>query len=894
MFFGAFNYFERNLYTYLLMRCIALIAAVMFSTLLFGQMEHASGELIVQLKDNNQVEALIQDFSVINGAHTEFSLIEELSAPMHLWHFKFNPELIEESVLLRLVKQHSNVSLAQFNHFVQKRETTPNDPVYGNQWHHEQNNDKDIDSDLAWDITTGGLTAAGDEIVVCVIEGGNLNHPDLIDNKWVNENEIPDNGIDDDNNGYVDDYEGWNVNNQNDNFGSTNGHGTNVCGMIGAKGNNENGVAGINWDVKIMGISGYNIGSESNIIQCYTYPLVQRQLYAQTNGELGAFVVATNASWGIDGGDINSVPVWAAFYDTLGTYGILNCGATTNSALNVDVVGDIPTAAPSDYMISVTATNADDVRTFSGYGQTTIDLGAPGEDVWTSSGSGQTTSTSGTSFASPLTAGAIALLYSAPCPSLAQIMHADPQAAADLVRQALFDGVDLVPNLTTECVTGGRLNVFNSLQILLDNCSFDECLPPFSVAATPAADGAYSITWNGLGSMTTFGLRYRETGASEWTTVEGIEGSDYLLEDLLWCSEYELEMYANCENGDSDWTSTLIFETDGCCELPANESLVISNLSDNNVTLTWESVLAASSYQLSITPEGGSPILVEGIEANNYSFNDLTPCTDYEVMIGIICQDGTVIALESYDDFRTQGCGACTDNEYCFTSAEGTEEWIDEVGVSDVVSSTGSDGGYGDYTGDESLGWVYYKQNPEYNNITLTPGFDGSTYNENFKVWIDFNQDGEFSDGEEIVSETSNQSFTVDNIAIPADALVGSTRMRISMRWSSFNQPAPSPCAEYEFGEVEDYCIFIEEFNSVNENAVSNLNIYPNPANDMVNLPMNAAVNYELCDASGRVILRANGTVGSIQLDQLSNGLYFVRSIGAEGRISSTKLIVQH
>ncbi len=353
-------------------------------------------------------------------------------------------------------------------------------------------------------------------------------------------------------------------------------------------------------------------------------------------------------------------------------------------------------------------------------------------------------------------------------------------------------------------------------------------------------------------------------------------------------------MYANCENGDSDWTSTITFETEGCCELPSNESLVLTGLDENSVSISWEDVLAASSYQLSITPEDGEVILLDDLQSNTYTFEGLTPCTDYEIELGIICQDGVIISPEDYGTFRTLGCGACTDNAYCATIAEGIEEWIEEVSVGDQTSTTGSDEGYGDYTGSSDIDWVYYKQNPEYNNITLTPGFEGDTYNEFFKVWIDFNQNGEFTEDEEIVSEISNESISVDNIDIPADALLGSTRMRISMRWSSFNQPAPSPCAEFEFGEIEDYCIFIEEFNSVEEGAVNNFSIYPNPANNMVNLPKNAAVDYELCDASGRVILRTNGTVGSIQLDQLSNGLYFVRAIGSEGTISSTKLIVQH
>ncbi len=240
-------------------------------------------------------------------------------------------------------------------------------------------------------------------------------HPDLIENAWFNYGEIPDNDIDDDANGYIDDYRGWNVESEDDDGIYAGGHGTNVMGMIGARGNNEFGTVGANWNVKMMSVAGENLFDEASVVQAYTYPLIQRQIFNETNGASGAFVVATNASWGIDNGNVDDVPIWTAFYDTLGQYGILNCGATANNNVNIDVVGDIPTAAPSDYMISVTATNSSDFRTFSGFGATTVDLGAPGEDVFTTSGQNGTTTTSGTSFASPLTAGVIALLYSVPC-----------------------------------------------------------------------------------------------------------------------------------------------------------------------------------------------------------------------------------------------------------------------------------------------------------------------------------------------------------------------------------------------------------------------------------------------------------------------------------------------
>src|SRR5690606_8105093 len=282
----------------------------------------------------------------------------------------------------------------------------PNDPLFNNQWQHPK-----IESPEAWDITTGGKTATNKDIVVCVIESANvMGHADLKDNHWVNHAEIPNNDIDDDENGYIDDYNGWNVGNNTDNIGNGS-HGSAVAGMIGAKGNNGLGVVGANWDVKMMVIAGHNQPfSQANIVEAYSYPLEARQLWNDTNGEEGAFVVATNASWGIDGGNPANYPVWCNIYDTLGEAGILNCGATTNSNMNVDAVGDMPTTCPSDYMVAVTATNTSDI-VLAGWGTTNIDVAAPGIGIYSTTTTSYG-SDSGTSFASPFTAGVIGLMYS--------------------------------------------------------------------------------------------------------------------------------------------------------------------------------------------------------------------------------------------------------------------------------------------------------------------------------------------------------------------------------------------------------------------------------------------------------------------------------------------------
>ncbi len=434
-------------------------------------------EILVMFRDYVEPDQALEELAKA----ANFEVIGVPSPSAKVFHLRTSGE--DWQTALATFRTFRSVQAVQLNHIVTERETTPNDPGFGQQWHHVESGDHDIDSDEAWDITTGGTAANGARIVVAVLEGGgsNYNHTDLLDNHWTNDAEIPGNGIDDDGNGYVDDYNGWNVGNGNDAIGAG-GHGTSVSGMIGATGNNGNGGAGVNWDIDIMQVDMAGGLSEANVIAAYEYPKVMRDLFNASGGTEGAFVVATNASWGIDQANPANYPVWCAYYDELGASGILNCGATANSSWNIDVVGDMPTGCSSDYMVAVTATNSNDVRTFSGYGVNSIDLGAPGESVYLPSGSSGYGNTSGTSFASPCVAGAIGMVYSVPCVELADLAISSPQAAADLVRSYIFDGVDLVSNLANEVGTGGRLNVANAVNLALTACEPIECtIDSFSV-----------------------------------------------------------------------------------------------------------------------------------------------------------------------------------------------------------------------------------------------------------------------------------------------------------------------------------------------------------------------------------------------------------------------------
>lgn len=860
--------------------------------------EYFPGEVLVQLKPGHHIDEVLGEMPAYIGLKSE----AQLSDVINIWYLKFNPNAISHRDMLGLLYKHSAVNLAQNNHYVEERATVPNDPNFGSQWHHVNTGqssgtpDADIDSDLAWDITTGGLTSLGDTIVVCIVEGGgaNYNHPDLIGNFWRNHQEIPNNGIDDDLNGYVDDYDGWRVDQSNDNHG-TGGHGTNCMGMTGAVGNDGLGTAGANWKVKMMLVSGFST-SESSVIAAYNYPLKMRRFYNQTNGTKGAFVVATSASWGIDQANPANYPLWCAFYDSLGVEGVLNVGATTNSNFNVDQVGDMPTACASPYMISVTRTGNTDNQA-GGYGLTTIDLGAPGINVYTTSGTNGYTTTTGTSFSCPLTAGVIGLLYSVPCTSLITLAKSNPQAAADQVRLALLDGVDPVSSLTTKTVTGGRLNAYNSVMELVNGCGTGSCVAPFSLGSFSVTDQDGYITWQDANSSTDYRLRIRLQGATNWDSTMVTNDTIYV-DTLSACTTYEFQVLTDCGSGDfSTYSPVQTFTTDGCCIAPTGFAGNV--VSATAISLTWNSVLAATSYDVDYSDDGGSTWTTVNNATSPLNLNSLTACTEYTFRIRTVCSGGPTAYTTPFT-LRTSGCGACEDNSYCASVGSSVQdEFIQQVQFNTINNTSGANGGYGDFTGISTTvvqGGVY--------PIVLTPGYTGQTYSEYFKVWIDYNQDGTFADPAEL-AYSSNGTVTAatgGNVTIPASATLGTTRMRVSMKYvSSFDSGQPTPClngTSFAYGEVEDYCVTIDAATSVVENAKGNLTVFPNPANDRITIEMGGLDIYgakiEMVNAVGQVMNTTPAGANRVFMDlaDLPSGIYFVRIVKGDQVVKATRLVI--
>lgn len=842
------------------------------------------GDVLVMLRPGVEAKGIANDLAIVNGIWTGVHAEREISAPMRAWLFQFDPDAIGQEEMLRAFWAHRDVQIAQNNHVIKPRETTPDDPLFSQQWWHDK-----IQSELAWDITTGGVTALGDTIVVAIIEQADLSHPDLADNAWINRGEIPGNGIDDDGNGYVDDVRGWNPQSGNDNV-YNGSHGTQVAGMIGAVGNNGNQVVGANWHVKMMPVH-YRNTQEANVIESYTYPLVMRRLYNSTNGGKGAFVVATNASWGVDGGQPANAPLWCAMYDTLGTAGILNCGSTTNNNVNVDEVGDLPTACPSDFMISVTATNNQDMRTFSGYGATTVDLGAPGSSVLTTSMGGGTSSPSGTSFAGPLTAGVIALMYSAPCPSLAALAMNDPMEAAVQVRQALFDGVEQVGNLPGQTVTGGRLNAYNSVQLIMDNC--EECPAPYNLSATSDEIGSATLLWSAMPG--TYTVRYREVGTIDWTVVDGLSGISLQLSGLATCQAYEIQMAADCGEGQGNFGPSFIYTSEGCCNAPL--SITAEAVDTTGATISWSTVLASETYDLRYREVGTDEWTeLHELSGNSVTIEGLTPCSDLEIQMGSTCgaEDSPWSASVA---LHVPGCGQCLEGVFCTSKGNSTSyEWIALVELNDISRTSGSDGGYAgvEVTGqttDLVIGSSY--------TVRLAPGYSMFAYQESFTVWMDLDRDGEFTGSERLFQGMTNSASQPleGTITIPETATPGPARLRILMKDSS--HPA-NGCLVFNYGETEDYCVnLLDPTSGISEGSSPlSATLYPQPADQVLHLsvPMQGPMQVQVSDMTGRTVMEQGfqGGTATLHTANWGTGMYLYRIVQGGALVARGSFVVAH
>jgi subtilisin family serine protease len=404
-----------------------------------------STRLIVKFKESQTEQAVFQSLQ-FKKPHRD--LKSTGAKVIQISSGKNNVELLTH---LGALKELEGVEYAYPDYKI-RISNLPNDSEFGNQWDFHNTGattaagkglvDADIDAPEAWEVSTGSRS-----VIVGILDTGmNYNHPDLKENVWNNPGEMgtdssgndkSTNGIDDDGNGYIDDFRGWDfVANDNDPI-DEHGHGTHTAGTIGAVGNNGIGVSGVNWQVSLVPLQIFDSSGSGDLSAA-----MAALDYATKMG----FPI-TNNSWG--GGEYTQ-----AFEDLLKANrdaGSLFVAAAGNDGSNNDTNPFYPASFQVENVISVAASNNNDqLASFSNYGATTVHLAAPGENIYsTYTLWDDYTYESGTSMASPHVAGAAALIKSVwPNVSYAQI------------KNKVMDSVDVIHNPSFERKTLSNFSSF--------------------------------------------------------------------------------------------------------------------------------------------------------------------------------------------------------------------------------------------------------------------------------------------------------------------------------------------------------------------------------------------------------------------------------------------------
>jgi subtilisin family serine protease len=410
------------------------------------------GEIVIKFKSDPQM--------LVGSKQTSFTLVNqnleklEVNGIEYAFPYLRNSEKVGASDL-------SNIVFVQFNpiysvtsvlqslnadpnvvYAEQKRmffvDEVPNDPNYNSMSQFDR-----ISAEAAWDLVKG---ENGTVVIAIVDSGVDWVHPDLIDNIWNNEDEIPDNGIDDDNNGYIDDVRGWSFqNNSNDPTPLLNGHGTHVSGTAAASTDNNTGVASLSWNCTIMPVNAGSATSANSI--AFGYPGI---VYAVEND---ADII--NCSWGGVG---NPSVFEQDIIDFAVENGTLVVAAAGNDNLNNDLPGNAhyPSSYNGVLNVGSTSSTSDTKSGFSTYGST-VNVFAPGGNILSTTWPGNSYGfSSGTSMASPLVSALAGL-----------VKTQNPGWSPDKVREQIRVTCDNIDGSNSSSLNGllgkGRINAERAL-----------------------------------------------------------------------------------------------------------------------------------------------------------------------------------------------------------------------------------------------------------------------------------------------------------------------------------------------------------------------------------------------------------------------------------------------
>ena len=409
-------------------------------------------ELIVKLKPGQTLPKLANVKSVQNLFENVYVLrTTNLHLPSLEAALKNNPKVMyterNHRAEKRILPRPDKTSTITFDK-IPPSDSQFNDPLIGKVWSFLDAKQNGISVNSAYKLY--GTTNTTPVIVAVVDTGVDIHHEDLKNNIWENTKEIPNNGIDDDGNGYVDDVNGINTLVRDANgkatvdVTDTYSHGTHVSGTIAASQNNGIGIAGIASNVKIMPIRTVpNSGDETDI------DVAEAFVYAARNG---ARIINCSFGKSVNEGR-QLIP------DTLkyigDKFGVLVIVAAGNDSDDIDVNPTYPASYTNDNLLIVASTtNTGKMSSFSNFGKINVDVAAPGSNVYSTVPGNKYESMSGTSMATPTTVGVAA-----------EILSHNPDLTAAQLKDILIKSVTKVDSFQNKMVSGGRIDLLKGLEL---------------------------------------------------------------------------------------------------------------------------------------------------------------------------------------------------------------------------------------------------------------------------------------------------------------------------------------------------------------------------------------------------------------------------------------------
>lgn len=427
-----------------------LLASVLFIATNFANATDSPNELIVKLKPGHTLPKLSNVKSVQNLFGNIYVLRTNNALALEA-ALKNNPAIEyternhrSERRSLPLPDKNSTITLDKLN----LQDSQFNDPLVSRIWSFQDSSQNGVSVNSAY--KEYGTTNTTPVIVAVVDTGVDREHEDLKDVIWKNPGEIPNNGIDDDGNGYIDDVYGINTLIRDANGKATvetkdtHSHGTHVSGTIGAKQNNGIGIAGIASNVRIMPIRTVpNEGDETDV------DVAEAFVYAAKNG---ARII--NCSFGKSSNEGKRL-----IPDTLkyiaDNYGVLVVAAAGNDSSDIDKNPTYPASFDNDNLLIIASTSSGGgLSYFSNYGKVAVDVAAPGSNIFSTVPGNKYESMSGTSMATPTTVGVAA-----------EILSHNPQLTYLQLKDILIKSVTKIDSFKNKMISGGRIDLLKGLEL---------------------------------------------------------------------------------------------------------------------------------------------------------------------------------------------------------------------------------------------------------------------------------------------------------------------------------------------------------------------------------------------------------------------------------------------